>query len=170
MSMSSYTSVVSDPLVVITSRDLRTLRNVQAEVLKKLTRWTKLEEVLTPPQADVDDDDAKDKVSTLHSLHVASVNSCSVSAGSFQHVPINRMHASRWWSAGRNSWSKTVTTMHHVSQPEAAMTVEEKEAAKRQLFNPREAFQMLSKELMDIMHGAEPWLEADAVGDDVYKW
>lgn len=50
------------------------------------------------------------------------------------------------------------------------MTLEEKEAAKRQLFNPKEAFQMLSKELMDIMRGAEPWLTADAVGDDIYKW
>jgi hypothetical protein len=50
------------------------------------------------------------------------------------------------------------------------MTVEEKEAARRQLFNPKEAFKMLSKELMDIMRGVEPGLEADAVGDDVYAW
>jgi hypothetical protein len=57
-----------------------------------------------------------------------------------------------------------------VAQSEACMTAEEKEASRRQLFNPKEAFQMLSKELMDIMHGAEPWLEADAMGDDVYKW
>jgi hypothetical protein len=57
-----------------------------------------------------------------------------------------------------------------VAQPEACMTAEEKEASRRQLFNPKEAFQMLSKELMDIMHGVEPWLEADAMGDDVYKW
>ena len=60
--------------------------------------------------------------------------------------------------------------MRCMAQPEACMTAEEKEAARRQLFNPREAFKMLSKELMDIMHGVEPWLEADAVGDDVYKW
>ncbi len=50
------------------------------------------------------------------------------------------------------------------------MTTEECLAAKRQLFNHKEAFQMLSKELVDVMRGAEPWLSADAVADDVYKW
>lgn len=92
-------------------------QDVTATILKKLTRWTQLEETLTPPKPDSDDEEA----------------------------------------AGEKP-------------AEAAMTLEEKEAAKRQLFNPKEAFQMLSKELMDIMRGAESWLTADAVGDDVYKW
>ena len=50
------------------------------------------------------------------------------------------------------------------------MTLDEKLAAKRQIFNPREAFTMLSKELMDILRGTMPWLEADAISDDVYRW
>lgn len=50
------------------------------------------------------------------------------------------------------------------------MTTEERLAARRQLFNPKEAFQMLSKELMDIMRGTVPWLSADAVAGEVYKW
>ena len=37
------------------------LHNVQAEILTKLTRWTNMEEVLSPPKSEADDGDEKEK-------------------------------------------------------------------------------------------------------------
>lgn len=43
-------------------------------------------------------------------------------------------------------------------------------ASKRQIFSSKEAFTMLSKELMDIIKEQNPHMYADSVGDDVYVW
>eukprot|EP00208_Stichococcus_sp_RCC1054_P006752 CAMPEP_0206141010 /NCGR_PEP_ID=MMETSP1473-20131121/11513_1 /ASSEMBLY_ACC=CAM_ASM_001109 /TAXON_ID=1461547 /ORGANISM="Stichococcus sp, Strain RCC1054" /LENGTH=407 /DNA_ID=CAMNT_0053535399 /DNA_START=79 /DNA_END=1299 /DNA_ORIENTATION=+ len=52
----------------------------------------------------------------------------------------------------------------------AAMTAEEKQAARNQLFEPKAAYTMISGELKKAAGGHFPWLDADAIGDDVYKW
>lgn len=43
-------------------------------------------------------------------------------------------------------------------------------AAKRQIFAPREAFQMLSRELLDFYRSRSTDYAVDTVGDDVYHW
>lgn len=52
----------------------------------------------------------------------------------------------------------------------ASGTIEEKAAARLQMFNPQEAFIQLSGELKKGVQGDIPWLEVDAIDDDVYKW
>jgi hypothetical protein len=37
------------------------LLHLQAEILKKLTRWTNMEEVLSPPKSEADEKDEKEK-------------------------------------------------------------------------------------------------------------
>jgi hypothetical protein len=51
---------------VVFIRPLRTISrrvvyDVQAEILQKLTRWTNMEEVLSPPKSEADDKDEKEK-------------------------------------------------------------------------------------------------------------
>lgn len=43
-------------------------------------------------------------------------------------------------------------------------------AAKRQIFNPREAFSMLSRELLDFMRARHVDCSVETGGDDVYHW
>lgn len=47
---------------------------------------------------------------------------------------------------------------------------EEASAKKQQIFEPREAFMMLSKELLDILRRRSYDMIVDSVGDDVYCW
>ncbi len=50
------------------------------------------------------------------------------------------------------------------------LSMQERLAKQRQIFNPREAFSMLSRELKDVMCQNDPMLEVDAVDSDVYHW
>lgn len=50
------------------------------------------------------------------------------------------------------------------------LSMQERLAQQRQIFNPREAFSMLSRELTDIMRLNDPMLEVDTVENDVYHW
>ena len=50
------------------------------------------------------------------------------------------------------------------------LSMQERLAQQRQIFNPREAFSMLSRELKDIMRQNDPMLEVDTVESDVYHW
>ena len=54
--------------------------------------------------------------------------------------------------------------------PSVGLSMQERLAQQRQIFNPREAFSMLSRELKDIMRQNDPMLEVDTVDNDVYFW
>ena len=54
--------------------------------------------------------------------------------------------------------------------PSLGLSMQERLAQQRQIFNPREAFSMLSRELKDIMRQNDPMLEVDTVDNDVYFW
>ncbi|KAK9830590.1 hypothetical protein WJX81_002568 [Elliptochloris bilobata] len=71
-----------------------------------------------------------------------------------------------------NAASARVSSLPHAVPAGAALSMEEKLASKRQIFAPREAFKMLSRELSDLLmaHGNGVDFAADAVGDNVFHW
>ena len=55
-------------------------------------------------------------------------------------------------------------------KPQGKLSMQERLAQQRQIFHPREAFSMLSRELKDILQQNDPMLEVDAVDNDVFHW
>ncbi len=55
------------------------------------------------------------------------------------------------------------TTIVQMHTPQAA-------ASKRQIFSPKEAFAMLSREVLDVFRQQDPTMYVDTHGDDVYTW
>ena len=55
-------------------------------------------------------------------------------------------------------------------QEHGKLSMQERLAMQRQIFKPREAFSMLSRELKDVMRQNESMLEVDTVDHDVYHW
>jgi hypothetical protein len=69
-----------------------------------------------------------------------------------------------------SKWEKVEKAREAGSSGEQAHSASQKEVMERQIFNPREAFTMLSRELIDIFKAQSPDLFADAVDYNVYCW
>ncbi len=72
----------------------------------------------------------------------------------------------RWEERCREALASCSTQPQHA----AGLSHEEASAKRQQIFNPREAFMMLSKELLDLIKKQSLDMFVDSVGDDVYTW
>ena len=57
-----------------------------------------------------------------------------------------------------------------LSKPGGTLSLEQDAVRKKQIFEPREAFLMLSRELTDMLKQRSFDLFVDTLGDDVYSW
>lgn len=67
-------------------------------------------------------------------------------------------------------WEERCKAMEATTSKGAGLSFEQASAKKQQIFEPREAFMMLSKELLHILRQQSFDMFVDSVGDDVYSW
>ncbi|KAG2424400.1 hypothetical protein HXX76_014609 [Chlamydomonas incerta] len=115
---------------------------------------------------DDDDDDDDDGGGSSDDEERDMIILCSMNVGRWERYEA-ALEAAALAAAEEAADSRTFTT---AADRPTVLSSKQGLAAQRQIFNPREAFSMLSKELQECLRGRHPDCSVETGGDDLYHW